>query len=867
MTIRWTGLALSLTLVLASVPVAAQEDEISRAEVPQTIIDALGMAPEEIADLDPNPAWDGLGLFSEDALKIIEAATVDRESITYAFGDDPNGTPLFVPEGATPIGGGAMYWHLPEGWTPPAEGWGDDMAFAQTSGSRVDPEEPFLLLWMEMDSDYDFSSTRQVNEGFPLAVPGLPVWNSTFAGDTWEGANVIPNAVYDGGVLTLDVKMFEPPQGFPLIDLAAFYYRSGNIMAMGVSADDLAALASSAGDVAASDEGLNSNLLYTGGSADTAVDLDAAVDEVLSEIYWFGWSHVTENGQYTPGFISYMIGMFGPLDTFVALAAGLATFGPPPTVPPPEPTAGQSPEPTSAPSSSPTEPPTDTAAEQPLVEPSPVAVDTGNGGGVSGLAVILILVGIVLLGLGLWFGGFGTRSRGGDDEDEEDEDDPDDDDPRDTPPPQIYGEEPYPEPCDWGIVFVGANGPQRVKTPEVRSIGDYHVRISTEELNRPEVKDREYSEQQERSVGYLASMLSLGIWEMYYQFRRKERAYGGVNSVSKRVGTEHEDQPITSMSSILSGRRTQNTSFFKADGIAVRPDRPSAVRMTSATNTIEMTTVNIEFVSTDPSCNLAEAHSFNMKGRSRSDVMVQSECQLDSVTSRSDLEKWFGDNLGTDAIQTLEDWGNRLESVKCEAVFGAVAKAGGRVEFNDTSGYDIRESRTDATLTGPAGSAGPSVGGPEITVGSGPVAVAKLGISLTPSTAHNTKIRHEPYGFGEADKDGLETKVEIMIDVEATGDLTPSQTTSEVFTGTRLKSHAEVRHQIVVVASADPSKMGCHCNPPGIELRVGDSLALTRAPDGENLLPGCGNGVDAEIHYPGGVARIGRDNNGWRLQS
>ncbi len=63
-------------------------------------------------------------------------------------------------------------------------------------------------------------------------------------------------------------------------------------------------------------------------------------------------------------------------------------------------------------------------------------------------------------------------------------------------------------------------------------------------------------------------------------------------------------------------------------------------------------------------------------------------------------------------------------------------------------------SRTVSCVPSPAaptsrsGSAAPSVGGPEITVGSGPVAVARAGVKLTPSTTHNTKVEPDPCGFG-----------------------------------------------------------------------------------------------------------------------
>lgn len=459
MTLRMLCVACMVTLAMSVGSVQAQVSE----ELPPEVATALAMTADEIAALEPNPSWDALGLFSEDSLRILEAATTDRPVITYAFGDDPTGTPVFVPDGATPVGSGAMYWQMPDAWVPPTSGWGSDVAFAQTAASQLQPGDTFLLLWMEMDGDYDFSSPRQVNEGFPLALPGLPVWNSAFAGDTWEGANLIPNAIYDNGILTLDVKQYQPPQSFPLVDVPAFYYRSGNIMAMGVSADALLALAGDTA-VAAGDEGTTRSLLYTGGDTATlAQDFVSALDELLHEIEWFGWSHITEDGQFTPGFIAYLIETYGPLETLIALNTVVAWFGPPPVESQPEPEDDEEvveeaddPEPAVV-----EEEATETEDPPPELPTEPTTVSTGDDGGLPlvliGLGIVTILVAI--FGLRKWFSpggtrtrdpdGGGTGTRGGDDEEDDGED------VRDVPVP-IYGEVPE-EPehvCDWELWVV-----------------------------------------------------------------------------------------------------------------------------------------------------------------------------------------------------------------------------------------------------------------------------------------------------------------------------------------------------------------------------------------------------------------------------
>ncbi len=440
MRFRAVAMSVAFGLVAAAAPAVAQDPTPPSDE----FWNALGTTAEAVEALEPNEAWDDLGLFSADALKVIEAATVDRPAATYAFGDDPNGTPLFVPDGGTPVGSGAMFWHVPEDWTRPPAGWGDTFAFAETGSSPLQTDEAFLLLWMEFDSDYDFASTRQVNEGFPLMIPGLPVWNSTFAGDTWEGANVIPNAIYDNGLPTFDVKRFEPPQSFPLIDVAAFYYRSGNIMAMGVSTDDLAALANHDVSASAATEGSNRTLLYTGDATDTSAHMESAVDEVLWEVYWYGWSHITENGQFTPGFIAYMLEMYGPLQTAIALSTAVTIFGPPPA---PEPEPDPDPEPASTPAD---DDPRDEAEDEPAVDPGSTAT-TSEDGGSNTLLILLMIVAAVIIAIGLWVFLSTTRTRTGDGGNGDDEDGGDDDDPRDDPPPVLYGEEIEPEPpfCDW----------------------------------------------------------------------------------------------------------------------------------------------------------------------------------------------------------------------------------------------------------------------------------------------------------------------------------------------------------------------------------------------------------------------------------
>ena len=149
----------------------------------------LGTSLDDAREAEPNPSWDALGLFDGDSAKVAALAAQPVAPITYAFGDDPTGTPILDLPGAVAVAQGMLPLRLPDDWVPPAAGLGTDMAFAQTTGRQVQPGDEVILFWLEYAEPYDFDPTTYINEGFPIALPGLPVWNSSFAGDTWEGAN------------------------------------------------------------------------------------------------------------------------------------------------------------------------------------------------------------------------------------------------------------------------------------------------------------------------------------------------------------------------------------------------------------------------------------------------------------------------------------------------------------------------------------------------------------------------------------------------------------------------------------------------------------------------------------------------------
>lgn len=478
MTRRICGTLLALALVAVAMPPAGAQPEPE--ELPDELLAALDTTPEAIADLEPNPAWSDLGLFSDDALRVIGAATEPATGGSYAFGDSKDVPPIIEPSGTRPTGVGSLLFELPDTWAPPAAGWTDAGAFAQTN-RPLQAGDTFVLFWAEMDGDYDFTSGLTVNEGFPITVPGLPVWNSTFAGDTWEGANVIPNAVYDGTTLTYDVKQYQPPQQFPLVDLAGFYYRSGNIMAMAVDATELAGLSPDATPAAAANDGVDRTLLYQGDSATRPAQFDplAIIDTMIVRAFVHAAIEL-----FAPGFIW----LTGDYEVAVTLAVLFATFQLLITPVIPTPAPDPEPEPTPDPDPTPADPapgvvdqPADPGTGDP---PSDRPADGASDDGSDLLWWLFIGAGLVILMIALLLllgPKRGARDDESEDEDEEDEEQDDDEDEEQedlsSTPPTIPASTPEEEPTGLRpVIFVpgimassikvnGNNGPETVWPP------------------------------------------------------------------------------------------------------------------------------------------------------------------------------------------------------------------------------------------------------------------------------------------------------------------------------------------------------------------------------------------------------------------
>jgi len=389
--------ALGATVVHATPATAQDAPVLSDSDIAQ-----LPIGLEDLADVEPNRSWDGLGLFSDDAMRILEVAAGDVAVTPYGFGDDPSGAPVIAPTGARTERFGVMQWTLPGDWTPPSVGLTDSMAFAQTA--PLAPGSDIVLVWSQFDSEFDFTAGQTLNEGVTLTIPGLPVWNSTFAGDTWEGANLIPVTTYVDGILTFDVLGYEPPQSFPALDMAAFYYRSGDIMAVALDAAALQQITDAAATegAAAAAKGQNSNLLYTGESA----TVPAQNSSFLSRILFGMHLHITSGALFTPGFVVRLLTLIPTLLTLIVLTTigfpSLLGLTPAPETSPSddgtdddqakEPSTGDPPPDTDAGS--------DSTTETPATDPPPVSVDPG--GGLWPLVLLLVGVAMILSGLALW---------------------------------------------------------------------------------------------------------------------------------------------------------------------------------------------------------------------------------------------------------------------------------------------------------------------------------------------------------------------------------------------------------------------------------------------------------------------------------
>lgn len=468
-------LIIAMLAVLLAAPqgVSAQVDTDPEAQA--AALAELGVDPETAAAGDANPSWDGLGMFSEDMTRLLAALSNPVEGLeTYAFGDDKTNPPVIQPGGATSITTGQAILTVPDDWVAPESGMGDSMAFAQAAGGAIAPGDEVVFFWTQFDAPYDFSQRQlTINEGFPLTIDGPPVWQSTFAGDTWEGANLIPNAVWDGNTLSFDVKSFAPPQSFPLVDLPGFYYRSGDVMAMALHADSLRTYIESVSvQAAATDadtgEGQNQTLLYTGGSTVTDAQLGDPLENLLRIALYI---HIATQ-LFGPGFIEFAVAI-GELPIVLVLVSTFVFLLEVATPPPPEEPA---PDPEPEPTTTEPEPEPETTAPPVVDDADDPPADEGGGGGAPLILIaIAVFAALVLLGLftqqrkkATYVGGTRVRKKKEDLHST----------PRDVVPPKRTEQR---EECDWALIFHGDTQTTYLKKPEPGKVEccTYHVKIES----------------------------------------------------------------------------------------------------------------------------------------------------------------------------------------------------------------------------------------------------------------------------------------------------------------------------------------------------------------------------------------------------
>jgi len=443
-------LAALLAALLAAPPVQAQDAETFADQ--EALLDELGLTFDAVDAEAVNPSWTGLGLFSDDASRLLGALDAPVSGAeSYAFGDDKSVPPIIDPGGANPSTSGAIAFTVPDGWVQPPSGFGQTMAFAPAAAGGVSAGDEVLMLWMTFDRPYDFSDPQlTINEGFPLTIPGPPVWNSSFAGDTWEGANLIPNAVWDGAALSFDTKGYDPDGAllFPLVDLPGFYYRSGDVMAMALHLETLEGIVSAAANhhTTAGNEGRTSTLLYTGGAGDVSAQRPTPLDGVGLRFY----THMA--GQlFGPGVIT-LIGLVSLASPDLAslqfivsefVLGSSAAEGPVVQEPEAEQSAAEDPvvqEPEAEQS----------VAVDPVVQ-EPEGQEPGDGGGAN---PALIFVGMFVLASAA----FVYRRRSS----------------------SAPGEEESPA-CDWGLVFHGGTETTYLKKPAPGTVEccTYHVKVES----------------------------------------------------------------------------------------------------------------------------------------------------------------------------------------------------------------------------------------------------------------------------------------------------------------------------------------------------------------------------------------------------
>lgn len=229
----WARFALAgftIAVLVSAGPVSAQSTAVT---VNQEELEKLDVSRSvgEILDLLPSTAPSELG-FSDTELVVVRAMTDPATASEYAFGDDPTTSPVIMPPGTSLVGTGSAQVIFDSFDLPPS-GTMDANAVFLTSGGGITLGSPTTLIWFEFDGNIDLSQGLSINEGVVFARDNVPYWQSSFAGDTWEGGYLMPTITYSPNPFELFASRFQDG-GFVQEDFPGFAIHEGNMLVFGI---------------------------------------------------------------------------------------------------------------------------------------------------------------------------------------------------------------------------------------------------------------------------------------------------------------------------------------------------------------------------------------------------------------------------------------------------------------------------------------------------------------------------------------------------------------------------------------------------------------------------------------------------------
>lgn len=229
----WARIALAgftVAVLISAGPVSAQsttvtvnQEELEKLDISRSVGEVLAMLP--------STAPSELG-FNDTELVVVRAMTEPVTATEYAFGDDPTIPPVIMPPGTSLVGTGSAQVIFDSLDLPPSGTMNADAVFL-TSGGGITLGDPTTLIWFEFDGNIDLSQGLSINEGVVFARDNVPYWQSTFAGDTWEGGYLMPTITYSPDPFQLSASRYQDG-GFIQQDFPGFAIHKGNMLVFGI---------------------------------------------------------------------------------------------------------------------------------------------------------------------------------------------------------------------------------------------------------------------------------------------------------------------------------------------------------------------------------------------------------------------------------------------------------------------------------------------------------------------------------------------------------------------------------------------------------------------------------------------------------